>query len=506
MKVVPQKATAADLVQLGKFYANQKRFQCAANAFSDASKRDPVSAEIKYLWGLSLYSAEKSTEAIGVLRTAEDLAPSDVNTHLVLGAALEGLNRRDEAEREWRTALTIEPTATTALDRLSQDLIDRKDYAGVVALLQKEPNTNLRTSLQALNLGMALAALSRLQDAATVLQHAFEKTPDSLPIANELAIVLMLLSRPEEAYAVFDRALSIHPDDRPTQTLYLKILVLSHGDRAPQYAARMIAAYPNSWEVIYFKAVLETRDAEYTEARSHLERCLALNPNYAPAHNLLGSTLAKLGDLPASKKELETAITLGDSEPDVQYELARVLRMLGETESAKQKLKAYQEIKSAQFARSQAAGQAEMGDQAMASGDVQRAADLYRAALESDANEPLLYYKLAKALEKLSDTAGEKAALIRAIELKPDLAEAQNQIGYMEVRAGDLAEAERHFREAVKASPSYVIAWVNLAATLASEAKWQAAQQSATRALELDSKNAAAQRLTTAIANAKPAH
>jgi len=45
-------------------------------------------------------------------------------------------------------------------------------------------------------------------------------------------------------------------------------------------------------------------------------------------------------------------------------------------------------------------------------------------------------------------------------------------------------QAEAYFRAAVRASPSYVGAWINLAATLASESKWQEARQALARTLE----------------------
>ena len=126
----------------------------------------------------------------------------------------------------------------------------------------------------------------------------------------------------------------------------------------------------------------------------------------------------------------------------------------------------------------------------MTAGDPAQAVSLYKEALETDPDEPLLYYKLSRALDKVKDFAGEKAALQRAIQLNPNLAEAQNQMGYLADRDGDLAQAEGYFRVAVRASPSYVAAWINLAATLASQAKWQDARQ----ALEPRSRDRSGQR------------
>jgi len=110
------------------------------------------------------------------------------------------------------------------------------------------------------------------------------------------------------------------------------------------------------------------------------------------------------------------------------------------------------------------------------------------------------------ALDKINDTAAEKAALLDAIRLQPNLPEAQNQLGFLAVHAGDDSQAVDYFRAAVQSSPSYLPAWINLSATLASEAKWNEAQVAADSALRLDPTNASARELKKAISDAQTQH
>jgi tetratricopeptide (TPR) repeat protein len=497
---VRDKPTPEAYSNLGNWFADKKQFNCAATAFASAAGLDTKSASLAYLWGLSLYSAGHDAGSLTPLQKAVQLDAADIRPHLVLGSALDRLKRRSDAEREWRAALAIDADSTTALDSLSQDLLEEKDYPGVVALLDRPRDVRVRSPQQSLDLGTALAAMTRLEDAAAVLREGLNTAPDSLPIADELGVVLMLLSRAEEAYAVFDLALQRHPTDQATQLLYLRALVSHHSDRAAQFARQLLSSHPNQWEILYLNAVLEAREGEFQQARIHLTRSIALHSGYAPAHTALGKALAKLGDVHGAQEQFENAIALGDSGPEVQYDLARVLRDAGETEGEQERLRIYQQLKNSQAARIQAAGKAEMADQAMGNGDAQRAAGLYREALESDPDEPLLSYKLAKALDKLNDIAAEKTALERAIRLNPNLPEAQNQMGYLAARGGDSAQADTFFRAATHASPSYVVAWVNLAASLASQSRWQDAKHALDRALEIDPDNSEARRLGQAIA------
>jgi superkiller protein 3 len=432
------------------------------------------------------------------------LDTNDIRPHLVLATVLDRMKKAAEAEAEWRAALAIDPQSAIALDSLSQHLVDGKDYSSVIALLDRPDVEANRTAVQSLNLGIAYAGRAQLEKAASVLRDGFNDHQDSLPIADELAVVLMLLGNNEEAYTVFDLALSKHPSDQPTQILYLHSMVTSKSDRALDYSSKLLAAYPDQWEVLYLAGVLESRKAEFEQARAHLEHSVVLNPGYYQSQEALGTVLFELGNLPAARQHLEKAIALGDNQQEVEYELAKVLQRLGDTAQAQDKFRIFQQLRKARSDAAQAAGKAEMGDQAIAAGNPSQAASLYQEALEINPNEPLLYYKLSEALDRTKDFAGEKVALQKAIQLNPNLAEAQNQMGYLATRTGDLAQAEGYFRVAVGVSPSYIVAWINLAATLASEEKWQDAKQALSHAIEIDPNSAQARQLEKALDDSHP--
>jgi Flp pilus assembly protein TadD len=371
-------------------------------------------------------------------------------------------------------------------------------------LLDKPDRSATRTSPQSLNLGIAYAGEARLDDATRVLREGLNDDPNSPAIADELAVVLMLHGREKEAYALLDSFLARHPEDQTTQVLYLHILVSSHGEKAPELADKLIASYPANWEVSYLKGVLEMRDGNFTSAREFMERSIALNSKYDHSHADLGSVLASLGDLAGAKTNLMQAIDLGDAEPEVHYNLARVLMRLGNNAQAKEQLESYQKLKGTESSKAQAAGKAEEGDQAMTEGQPAKAVGLYREAIQSDSDEAVLYYKLSRALDKINDLTDEKNALERAIALNQNFPEAQNQMGFLAVHANDLAGGESHFRAAVQASPSYVVGWINLAATLMSEQRWVDARQALDQALQIDPANAQARQLSQDLSEAHP--
>lgn len=381
------KPTADTYINLGDWFAQRKHFDCAAGAFASAFRLQPTSASSAYLWGLSLSSAGENEQAIVSLEQAIRLDANDIRPHLVLANVLGRMKKTVAGEAEWRKALAIDPQSVMALDSLSQNLVDQKNYASVIALLDKPGMKLNRTAVQSLNLGIAYAGRVQLEKAAAVLREGLKNKEDSLPIANELAVVLMLVGRDEEAYSIFDLALAKHPQDQHTQILSLHTLVNSNANRALGYSRKLLSLYSDQWELLYLAGVLECREGEYEQARAHLEHSIFLNPNYYQSQGMLGVALSGLGDLPAAKPHLDQAIALGDNQPEVQYRLAQTLKRLGDTANAQEKLRIYKQLKKTQSDTIQAAEKSEMGDQALAEGNPSQAASLYQEALQITPND-----------------------------------------------------------------------------------------------------------------------
>ena len=135
------------------------------------------------------------------------------------------------------------------------------------------------------------------------------------------------------------------------------------------------------------------------------------------------------------------------------------------------------------------AGNEQRADAALASGQISDAIAAFEEAVASTPGDAMLEFKLAMALDKAGEIAGEKSALENAIRINPDMAIARNQIGYLAVRSGDAESAEKDFREAVDASPAYTQAWINLAAALAMQSKISDAQRAIANALKVDPRN-----------------
>lgn len=210
------KPDAAAYTDLGVWFADQKNYACATDAFATSLQMDPNQKDlphVAFMLGVSLYFQNDAKDAIAALQQAEQLGYKDNKLHVILATALDGTHSTKEAEAEWRAALDVDPELSTALDALSIDLLQDQDFQGVTAALEVPRLLGQRTARQSLNLGAAYASTGQLEKAAAVLRDGLNTTPDSIAIANQLARVLVELNRKDEAVTVLELAAAQHPDD-----------------------------------------------------------------------------------------------------------------------------------------------------------------------------------------------------------------------------------------------------------------------------------------------------
>jgi tetratricopeptide (TPR) repeat protein len=286
----------------------------------------------------------------------------------------------------------------------------------------------------------------------------------------------------------------------------------------------MLAEHPQDFDALYLSGVVENDERQYALAVEHLQAAARLKPNHYDVRFNLGTAYARLKQNEAARDELTKAVTLDPSKAEAHFHLAQVLRSLGQAADVQTQLKLFEQCQ--QATTMLALGQTKAGQaaQALDAGNAAQAISLYREAID------------ALPQDAVGDAAAERAALEKALQLRPGFAEAENQLGLVTARAGENSTAEKHFRKAIATAPSYAEAannlgtllgqqgrdreaeaflrsavsvnprfgraWVNLAATLASESHFTEARNAVESALRIDPQDAEALRLREMLADA----
>jgi tetratricopeptide (TPR) repeat protein len=495
--------TTDNAVLLGSWYASHKQFDCAVATFRGALKSDPQSAQLHYLTGLAYVDGNRTADALPELQKAVQLDPQVIKPHLMLAFVLDQEGKRQEAEEQWHQALAIDPASTTALEGLSQDLLDRNAFIDVVILLRNAPHTEKLT----INLARALGNLNMLDDARDVLTEALNAHPSSLPLSRALIVVLVKQLRYQDAIDLAQHIVDVNPGNQDAELQLFRILVLTnHINAARPIGPKLLAKRPHDAEVLYLNGIVLRAVGDYPGAKALLEQSVAIDPSLPNSHYELGMVLVFLKDWAPARQELEKSIAMGAKEAQAHYQLALALRGLGETEQAKKEIQIYQEQKSSDETQLEAVMKAAQADDEIKSDKLQDAIGHYKEAVAAQPNNANFKYKLALALHQSGDADGERAQLEQAIQLDPNLAGAQNELGYLLSRSGDSAGAIQHFQSAVHAAPSYLDAWINLAAEFAMTGRFPEAHDAIAMALKLDPQDERAQKLNDRLSRDSAAH
>ena len=498
--------TTDNAVLLGSWYASHKQFDCAVATFRAAMKADPESAQLHYLAGLAYVDGNQTAAALPELEKAVQLDPGVIKPHLMLAYVLDQTGKQQEAEEQWRRALAIDPQSTTALEGLSQDLLDRNAFIDVVLLLRNAP----RNEKLSIDLARALGNLNMLDEAHDVLTEALNAHPASLPLSSALIVVLVKQVRFQDAINLAQHMADANPGSQEAELQLFRILVLTnHINAARPMGPKLLAKRPHDAEVLYLNGIVLRSVGDYPGAKTLLEQSVAADPNSPNSHYELGMVLVFLKDWAPARQELEKAIAMGAKEPQAHYQLALALRGLGETEQAQKELKIYQDQKASDEAKLEASMKASQADDELKNDKLQDAIGHYKEAVAAQPDNANFKYKLALALHQSGDADGEQAQLEQAIKLNPNLAGAQYELGYLLSRSGDSSGAIQHFRSAVHAAPGYVDAWINLAAELAMAGQFPEARDAIAMALRLEPENERAQKLNDRLlhdASAQQAH
>ncbi len=119
-------------------------------------------------------------------------------------------------------------------------------------------------------------------------------------------------------------------------------------------------------------------------------------------------------------------------------------------------------------------------------GNISEAARLYQYFINQGCNDHRVFSNYAGILQGIGKLGAAEISLRKAIEIKPDFAEAHSNLGTILKDIGNLQEAELSTRKAIKLKPDFAEAYSNLGNILKDQGTLQEAELSTRKAIELN--------------------
>ena len=191
------------------------QYDLAVEWMTRAIREDPKPQYLANL-GTTLLRQARYEDALKAFDKAIQLKPEDAELWKNLGNALLKLDRPDDALLTFQHVLKLNPRHRDAAYKSGYLLHQRERFEEALAHFdlcdELQPNDALTLQMRALS----LLRLKRLDEALAVNRQAHALDPDDAATRNNMGEILKRLpNRQQEALQWFDRALEIRPDSIP---------------------------------------------------------------------------------------------------------------------------------------------------------------------------------------------------------------------------------------------------------------------------------------------------
>jgi len=172
------------------------------------------SDEMGHLWIQVLPRARGDVRIIlqeALMRQRLRKYPNDFMAHFNLGAALQSMDRLDEAISHYMEALRARPDNVTALNSLGTAFQSTGRLEEAISYYRKVVQVRPDYVDARYNLGNSLLTLSRVEEAITHFRQVIQIRPDDANAHNSLGSAFAMQGNPVQAIAHFEHALRINP-------------------------------------------------------------------------------------------------------------------------------------------------------------------------------------------------------------------------------------------------------------------------------------------------------
>ncbi|HXZ50116.1 MAG TPA: tetratricopeptide repeat protein [Usitatibacter sp.] len=318
--------------------------------------------------------------------------PDSVEARMQLGRELASTRKLAEARDQFRAVDKLtksDPQPSYAIGLLSLQL---EDYEAAQAAFTRALDLNYRDAA-AIYLGMGEAAegLKRYDEAID-----WYKKVDSDDWVRAQLRIATIIARQQGLQAGRDYLHKIEPrsSEDSIQIIQVEAQLLREAKKWQEtydMLSEAVAKYPDSYELLYDRAMAAERIDKLDVMETDLRRVIAMKPDYAHAYNALGYTLAEKTDrLKEAKELIEKAYKLQPDDPFIQDSLGWVEYRLGHVHEA------LKQLQIAYSARPDPEIAAHLGEVLWKSGQHEAAEKIWRAALAENPNHESLLAVMQK--------------------------------------------------------------------------------------------------------------
>ncbi len=455
----------------------------AITAFRKCTEIDPGSAEAYNALGFALGRARDLPGALENLKRAVELDPQLAEAHFNLGAASWYAGEKANAAEHLDAAIRLNPASAEAQSLRAIAYRDAGDLESARRLLQRSVALNPSVPAGYFDLAVVFLRLQQIQNALGQFEAALNlPAPPGPPPDLDLAIQELRRATAETETAAADNILG-------------RLLGLAGADSKDVIAAfdAAIRIRPDDVEARNNLGLVYTQTGNDEQAIAAFREAIRLKPDYAAAHANLGAVLTAT-DVPQSIRELEKAIALQPRLLKAQYNLA-IAYGASPSHGTKKEIEQLQRLLAVDAGYPRA--EFSLGKALLHQGSVGQAVEHLQRAVQAEPGFGEAHYQLGLSLSRLGRKEDAALELQRGRELIVAVQRDQALMagvaeGKAALERGDADQAILKFKQIAKERPDLAEAQYQVGVALLQKRDFEGAAVAFRKTLELDSGHAGA--------------
>ena len=175
----------------------------------------------------------------------------------------------------------------------------------------------------------------RVAEARQLLESLARERPESAVLRIALARLLAAVGAFDEAAARAEEAMAADADNpRGIEQLASILADVGDVDRLRPLVSRMQQTVPERQETWYYAAMVSFLDGDLAEVIARAQRVIQMNPQHAPAHNLIGASSAGLGQLDRARQAFRASLEASPRDASTYANLGLLEMESGNLDSA----------------------------------------------------------------------------------------------------------------------------------------------------------------------------
>ena len=436
--------------------------------------------------------AEREFDAV-LANCQPDSAPESTRPALEVdtGLALMGLQRPQEAEAHFRTALTTEPGNTRAVLGLASAVYATSGLGPARAILESAPESVRNEARYWLTAGRLEISAGDMPAAEAAYREALQRSQSPKLLAERTEAATGLIEtqlrqgKTKEALATSDAMIAATPDSSLAKTLRGQVLAANGDlDQARTLLEGVVSAEPQNWQARALLGMVHLQQGNVGQAEMNLASVVANDPSNTAVQRLLAETRARVQTPQQTLAAMDSALSRDDADPSLLAMAGRLSIAAGNRQQA---LEYFARAASSAAAAQRVDAQLEVASGYLAAEEFKRAIELLeampqgavtgyqreyllmmallrsgakdKAIAEGDAllarssNDPAARNLVAGLLAAAGQPDAGRAQLEKALEMQPNDPQTLINLARLDLAEGRTAEAEANFKRAVEADP-----------------------------------------------------